>query len=82
MLMVCFNVCILCVCACFSLLIVAALNLLKLYCFAGSGYITRRNLKDLLGDDWTSARADTMMLEANKKGDGRIGSWFMFEFYT
>jgi calcium-dependent protein kinase len=39
-----------------------------------SGYITRDNLKSLLGDDWTPEKADQMMAEADEKGDGRIGA--------
>jgi hypothetical protein len=40
---------------------------------AGSGYITRKNFKELLGDEWTSARVDQIMVEADTKRDGRIG---------
>ena len=43
------------------------------YSRPGTGYITRENLKALLGDEWTSAKVDTMMKEADTKGDGRIG---------
>lgn len=39
----------------------------------GKGYITKENLRDLLGDDWTLERAGTMMNEADTKKDGKIG---------
>ena len=38
----------------------------------GTGYITRDNLKALLGDEWTADKVETMMSEADTKGDGRI----------
>ena len=38
----------------------------------GTGFITRDNLKELLGDEWTAEKAETMMGEADAKGDGRI----------
>lgn len=39
----------------------------------GTGFITRENLKELLGDDWTPEKAENMMSEVDAKNDGRIG---------
>ena len=39
------------------------------------GYITRDNLKDLLGDDCTPARLNVMMAEADSNSDGKIGAF-------
>lgn len=38
----------------------------------GTGYITRENLKEVMGDDWTTDLADQFFVEADTKGDGRI----------
>ncbi|RYI24808.1 MAG: hypothetical protein EON48_07310 [Acetobacteraceae bacterium] len=40
----------------------------------GKGFITKDNLKELLGDDWTAERVEIMMREADSKSDGRIGA--------
>lgn len=38
----------------------------------GTGFITRQNLKVLLGDEWTPEKVEAMMAEVDAKGDGRI----------
>ena len=38
----------------------------------GTGFITRANLKVLLGDEWSPEKVDAMMGEVDTKGDGRI----------
>jgi calcium-dependent protein kinase len=38
----------------------------------GTGYITRENLKQLMGDDFTPEKVELMMKEADTKGDGFI----------
>ena len=38
----------------------------------GTGYISRDNLRDMLGDDFTPERVDAMMSEADTNGDGQI----------
>lgn len=37
-----------------------------------SGYISVENLKEILGDDFSPEKADEMIREADRKGDGRV----------